>query len=85
MAKNPLNDIIDRVDSRIVRLEKAASASTTDPLGAERLPIGQSLKRLEEFPSQARKAVIQKWTREEKQQAMDRLGGPRKMMEFLNK
>ncbi len=84
MPSNPLNKVVDRIDAKLIKLEKDAKASKTPPFGMERLSMKDSLKRLGQLPTNERQRTLKEWTPQERQKAMDELGGAEQFMEFLD-
>lgn len=82
---NPLNKVVERIDGRLIKLEKEAKASKMPPFGMQRLSLRESLGRLEQLSSLEREQVLQGWTPGEMRKAIDQLGGPEQFMEFLDR
>ena len=82
---NTLNKVVERIDRKLIKLEKEAKASKVPPFGMERLSFKDSLRRLEQLPTNERQRTTLAWRPEERRKAIDLLGGPLKFMEMLDK
>ena len=85
MASNALNRVVQRIDDRLIKLEKDTKKSTVPPFGMETLSMKDSLRRLSQLPINARQRTLEEWTPDERGKAIKELGGPEQYMDFLDK
>lgn len=85
MPDNPLNKVVQRIDDRLIKLEKDTKKSKVPPFGMERLSTKESLKRLGQLPTSERQRTLQSWDPEERRKAIDELGGAEQFMDFLDR
>ena len=81
---NRLNKVVDRIDAKLIKLEKEAKASKVPPFGMERLSFKDSLKRLGQLSPNERQRTMESWTPQEMRRALNELGGGQALLQFLD-